>query len=64
MRGKRDSLVCHKNLERRDKVGEGDARVLEPLLVFLGVVDENEEVVVLALVMDLGLDGLSTGHDD
>lgn len=45
----------HEDLECRDEVSQGNGLVLLPLLVGLEVVDEDEEVVVLALVVNLDL---------
>jgi hypothetical protein len=43
-------------------VSERDRLVRLPLLVQVGIVDEDEEVVLLALVMDLDLGSLASGH--
>ncbi len=49
--------------EGGDKLGQRDALVALPLLERLGVVNEDDEVVKLALVVDLGLGGFAAGHD-
>lgn len=55
--------VCEEDFERRHELGEGDGRVaLHPLLVLVYVLDEDEEVVVGALVVDLGLRALASSH--
>ena len=51
----RNSLVCHENLESRNEVSQGDGLVSLPLLVGLEVIDEDDEVVLGALVVDLDL---------
>ena len=55
--------MCDKDLEGRDEVSHGDAGVRFPLLVLLGVVNEDEVVVVLALIVDLELGSLAASHD-
>ena len=57
-------LVGHKDLERGYDLGEGDRLVAEPLLVVFSTVEEDEEVFVLALVVDLSLNRLSASHCD
>lgn len=55
--------VCEEDFERRHELGQGDGRVaLQPLLVLVYVLDEDEEVVVGALVVDLGLRALASSH--
>ena len=51
------------DLERADDLRERDALVGLPLLCRLDVVDEDDEVLVLALVVDLGLLNFASGHD-
>lgn len=53
----------NKDLEGTNEVCERNALVLLPLLKRLGVVDEDDEVVLLALVVDLGLLCFSLRHD-
>ena len=55
--------MCLKDLESRHKLYHGNTLVALPLLEGLDVVKENEEVVLLALVVDLGLSSLSASHD-
>lgn len=45
----------HEDLEGGDEVCQGDRLVALPLLVGLDVIDEDDEVVLVALVVDLGL---------
>lgn len=54
----------HKDFERRDKVSKRDARVAEPLLVDLRVINKDKEVVEIALVVDLVLGRLSARHGE
>jgi hypothetical protein len=56
------SLVGDKDVEAGDEVSHGDALVRQPLLVQVDIVNEDEEVVVLALEVNLGLGGLSSSH--
>lgn len=56
--------MCHKDLDGGDEVSEGNALVAAlPLLVLINIVNENEEIVAVALVVDLALGGTSAGHD-
>jgi hypothetical protein len=57
-------LVGLEDLEGRDEVREGNAAVREPLLVGFGVVNEDDEVVLGALVVHLGLGSLALRHFD
>lgn len=55
--------VREEDFKRRHELGQGDGRVaLQPLLVLVYVLDEDEEVVVGALVVDLGLRALASSH--
>lgn len=45
----------HEDLECGDEVSQGDRLVALPLLVGLNIVDEDDEVVLSALVVDLDL---------
>lgn len=55
--------VSEENLERRDKLSQGNGCVpLQPLLVLLDILDKNEEVLAGALVVDLGLCALASSH--
>lgn len=45
-------------------MSQGNGLIALPLLVQLGVFDEDEEVVVGALVVDLGLLSLAANHFD
>jgi hypothetical protein len=51
--------VGDEDLEAVDDLGEGHALVLLPLLHGLGALDEDDEVLALALVVALGLGGVS-----
>ncbi len=54
----------HEDVERGDELSHGDALVGLPLLEGLNIVEEDKEVVRLALVVDLGLLGAPASHDD
>jgi hypothetical protein len=54
--------VRHKHLERRYHLRQRHRLVAEPLLVVGRAVEEDEEIVVGALVVDLGLSGFSADH--
>jgi hypothetical protein len=58
-----DLLVCDEDLECRDEVCHRDGLVLLPLLEGADVVDKDDEVVLLALEVNLGLGSLSLSHD-
>lgn len=45
----------HEDLEGRDEVSQRDRLVTLPLLVGLNIVDEDDEIVLSALVVDLDL---------
>ena len=55
-------LVRNEDLEGADDLGERDALVALPLLEGLCVVDEDDEVVLLALEVDLGLLCFAASH--
>lgn len=55
-------LVCDEDLECGDEVGHGDRLVALPLLVVVDVVDKDDEVLLLALVVDLDLSSFSLSH--
>lgn len=55
--------MCEEDSEGRDEVSQRDAGVGLPLLVLLGIVKEDEEVVSLALEVDLALLGAAARHD-
>lgn len=55
-------LVGDEDLERGNEVSKRDAPVAEPLLEVFGIVDEDDEVVLLALVVDLGLGSFAASH--
>lgn len=50
------------DLEGRNEVGKRDRLVRLPLLVGLDVVEEDDEVLLLALEVDLGLSGGALDH--
>lgn len=56
--------MCDEDIECRDEVSEWNGLVGQPLLVCVNVVDEDKEILALALVVDLGLYGGTTGHFD
>lgn len=58
-----NSLVGDQNLEAANDLRERNARVLLPLLYSLGAVNEDNEVLGVALVVDLGLSSVATSHD-
>ena len=57
-----DLLVGDEDLVGRDKMGHRNGLVALPLLESLNVVDENEEVLVVALVVDLGCGSCALDH--
>jgi hypothetical protein len=54
--------VRDKDLEAADDLGDGSRAIVLPLLDGRDVVNEDDKVLVLALVVDLGLLGVSTWH--
>lgn len=52
------------NLKRRDEVSKRNRLVRLPLVVGVHVVNKNDKVLVVALVVDLGLDSLAASHLD
>ena len=50
------------DLERRNHLGERNGFVRLPLLVVLNAVDHHDEVLVGALVVELGVCGVSASH--
>jgi hypothetical protein len=58
-----DLLVGDEDLEAADNLCKRDARVLFPVLDGLGAVDEDDEILGLALVVDLGLGSITASHD-
>jgi hypothetical protein len=56
-------LVRNEDLERTNELRERDTLILLPLLESLSIVDEDDEVVFLALVVDLGVLCFSPSHD-
>jgi hypothetical protein len=59
-----DLLVGDEDLERGDEVSVGDALVGLPVLESLNIVEEDDEIVSLALEVDLALLCAATSHDD
>lgn len=57
-------LVCNEDLEGGDEVAHRNRLVTLPLLEVGNIVNEDDEVVLLALVVDLGLRSLSLDHFD
>jgi hypothetical protein len=54
--------VCHEDLETADDLSKRNGAVLLPLLHRIDVVDIDNEVLVLALIVDLDLSGVTAGH--
>ena len=52
----------HENLPAVDDLRQGNRPVLDPVLDGFGAVDEDDEVVLLAFVVDFGLLGVAAGH--
>jgi hypothetical protein len=64
MRGKkRDLLVGDEDLERADDLCQRDGFIGLPVLCRLCIIDEDDEILVLALVVDLGLLCFTASHD-
>jgi hypothetical protein len=61
MRG--NILVSNENLERADNLCQRNGLIGLPLLCSFCVVNEDDEVVVLSLVVDLGLGCFAFSHD-
>lgn len=57
-----DLLVRDEDLEGGNEVRQRHRLVTLPLLVQLGILDEDEEVVCLTLEVDLGLLSLAANH--
>ena len=57
-------LAGYEDLERGYNLGQWDRLVVEPLLVVISAVEEDNEIVILALEVDLLLDSLTAGHDE
>lgn len=56
--------MSDEDLERADDLSERDSLVSLPLLSRLGIVNEDDKVIVLALEVNLGLFNLAASHDD
>lgn len=63
MRGNLNILVGDEDLESADDLSKRNRFVGLPLLCRLHILNEDDEVLVLALVVDLGLWYFSTSHD-
>lgn len=66
MRGKHEVinlLVGDEDLESLDDLCERNTLVGLPVLKRLGILNEDNEVILLALVVDLGFLGVSARHD-
>lgn len=61
-KGGKGLLVRHEDLPAADDGCKGDRLVLLPVLHSLSRVDEDDEVVTLALVVDLALGFVSARH--
>ena len=55
--------MSDKNLEAADDLRQRDRSIILPLLDCLHVVDEDDKVVLLALVVHLRLVSVSARHD-
>lgn len=55
-------LVRREDLEGGDKVCKGKAIVSLPLLVGVEIINKDNKVVLVALVVDLCLNGFSASH--
>ena len=55
-------LVSDENLERRDELSHGHAGIVLPLLVILKVIQEDDEIIILALEVDLNLSSFAFSH--
>jgi len=58
-----NSLVGNKDLERAHNLCERDRLISLPVLGRLDIINEDDEVLVLALEVDLGLLCFSASHD-
>ncbi len=56
-------LVSDEDLECAYDLSERDALVGLPVLAGFCIIDEDDEVLILALVVDLGLLCFASGHD-
>lgn len=61
MRG-RNVLVSDEDLEGRNKLSERNALVAQPGLVLLRVVEKDDEIICLALEVDLALLCAAASH--
>ena len=57
-------LVSHKYLKATDYLSQRDGPVVFPILYSLSIFDHDDEVLLLALVVDLRLRAVSTRHLD
>jgi len=57
-----DSLVGNEDLEAVHDLCEGDGLVALPVADCLSTLSEDDIVVLVSLVVDLGLAGVSTSH--
>lgn len=57
-------LARRENLESRDEVCHRNGLVVQPLLVGFVVINEDDEVLGVALVVDLDLGSLAFRHVD
>lgn len=56
--------MCAVDLDGGDELNQGNGLVVQPLLVGLCIIEEDDEVVVLSLVVDLALGGAASSHDE
>lgn len=52
----------HKDLEPAHDLREGNTAIFLPILYGLDVIDEDNEIVFLAFVVDFGLGCIAAGH--
>jgi hypothetical protein len=59
-----NSLSCGEDIEAVDNVDKRNCLVFLPLIHRLCALDHDDKVIFGSLVVDLGLLGISFGHDD
>lgn len=52
----------HENLKAIHNLRQRDRAIIFPLVERIGIVDVHDEIFFLALIMNLGLRSVSTGH--
>ena len=56
-------LVCDEYLEPTYDLCQRNCPVIDPVFKGLGIINKDDEVFVLALIVNLGLSGVSSRHD-